>query len=104
MEVIKMMITITPFTIDPIYNCPALPIGHEKEEHTERNYLPITYWGIYLNDKHISYTSSKELAEKTKDMDGEMAKGQTLKFKKVLENWQKFFFDFHIRIVLECNY
>ena len=61
-----MTITIAPFIIDTSYNCPALPIGHEKEEHTERNYLPITYWGIFLDDRYISYTSSKELAEKTK--------------------------------------
>jgi hypothetical protein len=41
-------------------------IGHEKGEHAKRDRLPITYWGIYLDDKHVSYTSSRELAEKTK--------------------------------------
>lgn len=61
-----MTITIAPFTINTSSNYPALPIGHEKEEHARRGHLPITYWGIYLDDKHISYTSSRELAEKTK--------------------------------------
>ena len=61
-----MTITIAPFTVDTSWDCIAPQVGHEKEERTERNHLPITYWGIYLNDKHISYTSSKELAEKTK--------------------------------------
>ena len=61
-----MMITIAPFTINPSCYCSALQIGYEKEEQTKRNHLLITYWGIYLEDKYISYTSSKELAEKTK--------------------------------------
>ncbi len=57
-----MTITIASFTI----NYPALMIEHEKGEQAKRDRLPITYWGIYLDDKHISYTSSRELAEKTK--------------------------------------
>jgi hypothetical protein len=61
-----MMITIAPFTVDPSCDCKSPPARYEKKEHTRRNHLPITYWGIYLNDKHISYVSSKELAEKTK--------------------------------------
>jgi hypothetical protein len=44
----------------------ALQVGYEKEEHTKRNYPPITYWGIYLDDRYISYTSSREQAERTK--------------------------------------
>jgi hypothetical protein len=60
-----MNITIVPFTIDPTCDCKVPPIG-EREEHIKRNHLPITYWGIYLNDKHISFVSSKELAEETK--------------------------------------
>jgi hypothetical protein len=61
-----MMITIAPFTIDPSCYSSAPLIRYEKEEHTKRNPPPITYWGIYLDDRYISYTSSKELAEKTK--------------------------------------
>ena len=65
-EVIKMIITIAPFTINTSCKYPALLIEQEKEELTQRCHLQITYWGIFLDDKHISYTSSKELAEKTK--------------------------------------
>lgn len=61
-----MMIIIAPFTVDPSCDCKPPPVGYEKEENIERKHLPITYWRIYLDDEHISYTSSKELAEKTK--------------------------------------
>ncbi|HLE24614.1 MAG TPA: hypothetical protein VI935_03075 [Thermodesulfobacteriota bacterium] len=61
-----MTITITPFIIDPNCDCTVLSTGHEKEEHTKRKHLPITYLVIYLDDKYISYTSSKELAQKIK--------------------------------------
>jgi hypothetical protein len=76
-----MTITIAPFTINTSCYCGicgsdreggylgnriALQFGYEKEEQTKRNHLLITYWGIYLDDKYISYTSSRELAEKTK--------------------------------------
>ena len=61
-----MMITIAPFTIDTSCYGSALQFGYEKEEQTKRNHLLITYWGIFLDDKYISYTSSRELAEKTK--------------------------------------
>jgi len=46
-----MTITIEPYTIN---------LNFENSE------IPITYWGIYLNDKKISTTSTKEQAEKTK--------------------------------------
>ncbi len=61
-----MMITITPFTINPNCSFVAPLGGYEREDGVRKDYLPITYWGVYLNDKYISYTSSKELAEKTK--------------------------------------
>jgi hypothetical protein len=61
-----MTITIAPFTVHTSYDYPALLVMHEKQEQSKRDYLPITYWGIYMDDKHISYTSSRELAEKTK--------------------------------------
>ncbi len=32
----------------------------------ENSNIPITYWGIYLDDKEISITSTKEKAQKTK--------------------------------------
>lgn len=61
-----MTITIAPFMVDPSCDRIEPQVWQEKEEYTERNYRRITYWGIYLDDKYVSYTSSKELAEKTK--------------------------------------
>ncbi len=61
-----MTITIAPFTVDTSRDCPALTVGYEREERAKRNHPSITYWRIYLDDKYISCTSSKELAEKTK--------------------------------------
>jgi hypothetical protein len=58
-----MVVTITPFTIDQSCDCPQ-PLRHERghiKEHTT-----ITYWGIYIDDKYVSYTSNRELAERTK--------------------------------------
>jgi hypothetical protein len=60
-----MNITIAPFTVDPTCDCKVQPISN-RENHIKKYHPPITYWGIYLNDKHVSRTSSKELAEKTK--------------------------------------
>lgn len=54
-----MTITIEPYTIN---------------SHFENSNIPITYWGIYLEDKEISTTSTKEQAEETK---------------KWMENWLK---------------
>ena len=47
-----MTVTIAPFTRDTNYN--------------NKQHEPITYWGIYLDGKYISYTSNRESAEKTK--------------------------------------
>ncbi|GBD38984.1 hypothetical protein HRbin37_01245 [bacterium HR37] len=61
-----MTITITPFTVDPECNCKTIPQGCSKEEHLRESHKPITYWGIHMDNRFISFTSSKELAEKTK--------------------------------------
>jgi hypothetical protein len=62
-----MAITIAPFAVRPNYGFTAPMIGHNtKEDDIGRQHLPTTYWGIYVDDKYVSYTSSKELAEKTK--------------------------------------
>jgi hypothetical protein len=60
-----MTITIAPFTVDLSCSRKTTTSWVGKEEHIKKN-QPITYWGIYLNDKQISYVSSKELAEKTR--------------------------------------
>jgi hypothetical protein len=57
-----MTITIAPFTIDRSHDCSSLSPVYARDGLI----TPITYWGIYIDDKNISYTSSKELAEKTK--------------------------------------
>lgn len=61
-----MTITIAPFTVDLNYERKAPPFGGREEQNADDKQLPITYWGIYLDDKYISQTSTKELAEKTK--------------------------------------
>jgi hypothetical protein len=57
-----MNITISPFTIssDTEFKLSLFKINKKEPKK------PIVYWGIYLNNKQISYTSSKQLAEKTK--------------------------------------
>jgi hypothetical protein len=61
-----MAIRITPFTVGSTRNLSPSLIEDISEEKIKKNDPPVTYWGIYLDDKKISYTSSKELAEKTK--------------------------------------
>ena len=61
-----MTITIAPFTVDPGYGFTAPAVRYGKEEELKKAQGPITYWRIYMDDKYVSYTSSKELAEKTK--------------------------------------
>jgi hypothetical protein len=57
--------TIAPFTVDPRHSFTASLFGDaNKEGRTQKS--PLTYWGVYIDDKYVSYTSSKELAEKTK--------------------------------------
>ncbi|MGH7792429.1 MAG: hypothetical protein ACREOB_08965 [Thermodesulfobacteriota bacterium] len=57
-----MTITIRPFTID-LNDRPISPLLRCDKD----GYLSsVVYWGIYLNDEQISYTSTKELAEQTK--------------------------------------
>ena len=61
-----MTITIAPFTVDPHCDCNVPAVGYRRDEHVRKEHLPITYWRIYMDDKYVSYTSSKELAERTK--------------------------------------
>ena len=61
-----MIVTIAPFEIEQSCNCLPLLAGHEKQNHIRNHNTSITYWGVYLDEKFVSYTSSRELAEKTK--------------------------------------
>ncbi len=61
-----MTISIASFTVNPVSSGANLNLQSAKEERDEGNLTQITYWGICLDDKQISYTSSRELAEKTK--------------------------------------
>jgi hypothetical protein len=58
-----MTIEIIPFTVKPIDSLKSSLI---EEEEVKRNASPINYWGVYLDDKQISFVSSRDLAEKTK--------------------------------------
>ena len=60
-----MAITIMPFIVGPTINSKPLLIEDMNKEENENN-DKVTYWGIYLDGKQVSFTSSKELAEKTK--------------------------------------
>ena len=57
-----MIITINPVTLDSTDEFKLALFKNDRVEYRE----PVTYWGIYLNSEQISYTSTKELAEKTK--------------------------------------
>jgi hypothetical protein len=61
-----MVITINPFTSNSVTNLNWSHANDKIEKHNTENKPPITYWGIYLDGIKVSYTSSKELAEKTK--------------------------------------
>ncbi len=60
-----MRIKIAPFTVEPSCNC-MITSGLEEDEHMKHYHRPIKYWGVCLDDKFISYVSSKERAEETK--------------------------------------
>ncbi len=55
-----MTITIAPFTVEPNYDFKVTPVEYRKD------HPPITYWRIYMDDNYVSYTSSRDLAERTK--------------------------------------
>jgi hypothetical protein len=61
-----MAITIIPFVGNSVTSLNWSHVNDKIEKHSTRNRPPITYWGIYLDGKIVSYTSSKELAEQSK--------------------------------------
>jgi hypothetical protein len=63
----KLSITIAPLEVTPSREFDLYSGLNEKDQDlTDRN-MPVRYWGIYLDDEAISYTSNKEHAEKTKE-------------------------------------
>ncbi len=61
-----MIITIEPYTVNPIRENSISLQGHGSE-HEGNNHVSITYWGVYLGDSKISSTSTEKLALKTKE-------------------------------------
>jgi hypothetical protein len=61
-----MDMTIIPFVGNSDRSLNWSHVNDKIGKHSTRNRLPITYWGIYLDGKIVSYTSSKELAEQSK--------------------------------------
>lgn len=62
-----MEITIAPYTVEPSCDCSHEAVGMNRELHIRDFHTPITYWGVFLDENKISSTSSKELAEKTRE-------------------------------------
>jgi hypothetical protein len=61
-----MDIRLEPYTFEPSCNCPPDEVGFDKDLHIRDSHIPITYWGVFINEDRVSMTSSRELAEKTK--------------------------------------
>lgn len=57
-------VTIAPFRVDSRYTSKVPPAVYEETEKVSD--LPVTYWGVYVDNEYVSFVSSKELAEKTK--------------------------------------
>lgn len=62
-----MKINIAPYTVTPSCDCPSEAVGFDKDLHIRNVHSPITYWGVFLDDVKISATSSRDLAEKTRE-------------------------------------
>ena len=62
-----MDIKIVPYTFESSCDCSPEAIGFDKNLHINTIHVPITYWGVLLNENRVSMTSSLELAEKTKE-------------------------------------
>lgn len=62
-----MSITIAPLEVTPSRDINFSPGFDGKDQAIKDKNKPIQYWGIYLGNETISYTSSKDHAEKTKE-------------------------------------
>jgi hypothetical protein len=63
----KLSITIAPLEVTPSQEFDRYSGLSEKDQDLTDKNRPVRYWGIYLDDETISYTSNKELAERTKE-------------------------------------
>jgi hypothetical protein len=63
-----MTITIKPFTVNLGDKSIAYLLNHGKDESP----VSVVYWGIYLNNEQISYTSNQSVGREDKAMDGEV--------------------------------
>lgn len=61
-----MSITIAPFEVTPSRDNNFYPGLNGRNPAIKGRNQSIQYWGIYLDNEAISYTSSKDHAEKTK--------------------------------------
>ncbi|MFI5323920.1 MAG: hypothetical protein ACHQ6U_10390 [Thermodesulfobacteriota bacterium] len=62
-----MDIKVAPYTFEPSCDCSPEVVGFDKNIHICDIHAPITYWGVFLNENRVSMTSSRELAEKTRE-------------------------------------
>jgi hypothetical protein len=63
----KLSITIAPLEVIPSRDINSYPGLHGKDQAVKDKNQPVRYWGIYLDDEPISYTSTMDHAEKTKE-------------------------------------
>lgn len=67
-----MNIRIEPFTVNQITpetygGLRPAPLANGLRDVENSANDVITYWGLYLDDKYITHSSSRELAESTRD-------------------------------------
>jgi hypothetical protein len=63
----KLSITIAPLKVTPSRDINFFPGLDGTDQFIKDKNKPIQYWGIYLGNETISYTSNKDHAEKTKE-------------------------------------
>jgi hypothetical protein len=63
----KLSITIAPLEVTPSRDINFFPGLDGTDQVIKDKNKPIQYWGIYLGNETISYTSNKDHAEKTKE-------------------------------------
>ncbi len=62
-----LSITIAPLEVKRCGEFDVYSGVNEKAQDLTDTNRPVKYWGIYLGDEAISYTSSRERAEVTKE-------------------------------------